>query len=440
MNWTKLPLIAALAAAIAVAGCESKKSSNPLSPTVAGPIPGVNISTPKVVEPQGGTKIPVDKQPITLTVENASTNGVRPLYYTFEVATDAGFGNKVFTRQNVAQGEGRTSLRLPDALATEKTYYWRAQALDGANTGTPTSATNFDVYTPIVIEAPLPAGPPENSKVASVHPILSVTNVTRTGPAGPITYLFQVGDSTAFTNVVTWQVDEMPGQTVTTEPEVLFTSTTYFWRVRAFAKNTPTAIGPWSRPIAFVTPAPTPAPTPVPAPNPGPGVPSGPAGPVGSDGFNLAAAVIHASPNAAAWPATASITSLSFRSDGVAVEFTKKSGPGRWPDVVPPGWSGPLQYTLWIAMNIGGTWHTCGPIEYWNGLAANGGDVTINNQIAVNWTYYCGPMARQPAPGEQVGFFVTAGDARMKDVAAVHERSNIVVIPFPSAAGQTFTF
>ena len=66
--------------------------------------------------------------------------------------------------------------------------------------------------------------------------------------------------------------------------------------------------------------------------------------------------------------------------------------------------------------------------------------MTINNQIAVNWTYYCGPMARQPAPGEQVGFFVTAGDQRMKDVSATHERSNIVVVPFPAAAGRTFTF
>jgi hypothetical protein len=91
-------------------------------------------------------------------------------------------------------------------------------------------------------------------------------------------------------------------------------------------------------------------------------------------------------------------------------------------------------------MNIGGRWHTCGTIEYWFGLAASGGDVTRNNQIAANWTYQCGPMARQPAPGEQVGFFVTAGDQRLKDVAATHERSNTIIVPFPSSAGQTFTF
>jgi hypothetical protein len=199
--------------------------------------------------------------------------------------------------------------------------------------------------------------------------------------------------------------------------------------VRAFD---PTTTGPWSDVRAFVTPPDTPVDT---------GGGGGPTGPVAADAFNLGSAIVHSSPSGVAgWPVTTSITSLSFRSDGVAVEFSKKQGAGRWPDVLPPGWSGPLQYTLWIAMNIGGQWHTCGPIEYWYGLQVSGGDVTAGNQIAANWTYYCGPMARQPAAGEQVGFFVTAGDQRLKDVAIVHERSNVVVIPFPASSGRTFTF
>jgi hypothetical protein len=39
-----------------------------------------------------------------------------------------------------------------------------------------------------------------------------------------------------------------------------------------------------------------------------------------------------------------------------------------------------------------------------------------------------------------VGFFVTAGDQRLKDAFIVHERSNTIVIPFPATSGQTFTF
>jgi len=46
----------------------------------------------------------------------------------------------------------------------------------------------------------------------------------------------------------------------------------------------------------------------------------------------------------------------------------------------------------------------------------------------------------QPAPGEQVGFFVTAGDARNNGRAIVHERSNVVVVPFPGGGGGTFGF
>jgi hypothetical protein len=417
--------IAILAAIVALGGCEARKSSNPLSPTVAGPIPGVAISTPKVLDPQTGARIPVDKQPITLLVENASTNGVRPLYYTFEVASDPEFTKKVFSREKVAPGEGgRTSVRLPDALATGKTYFWRAQALDGANNGTPTNVSSFDVYTPIVIEAPAAISPAENSTVASLRPTFTVANAPRSGPVGAITYLIEISDAFGFaTKAASWTAPEQSGQTMLQPAADLAANKVYFWRVRA---SDPTTTGPWSRALAFVTPDNV--------------VIFPPSGPVGPDAFDLSAAVIHASPNAAAWPATTTITSLSFRSDGVAVEFSKKAGPGRWPDVTPPGWSGPLQYTLWIAMNIGGVWHTCGPIEYWYGLAASGGDVTVNNQIAANWTYYCGPMARQPAAGESVGFFVTAGDARLKDVAAVHERSNIVVVPFPSSAGKTYTF
>ncbi|PYR25412.1 MAG: hypothetical protein DMF92_20590, partial [Acidobacteria bacterium] len=109
--------------------CATSKSSNPLSPTLAGPIPGVNITAPNPVEPAAGARIAVDKQPLTLTVENATTSGVRPLSYVFEVAIDADFNNKVFFRDSLAPGEGgRTSLRLPDALATGRSYYWRSRA------------------------------------------------------------------------------------------------------------------------------------------------------------------------------------------------------------------------------------------------------------------------------------------------------------------------
>ena len=91
--------------------CSASKSDNPLSPSVAGPIPGVQISAPKMLEPQSGSKIAIDKQPVTMLIENAGSTGPRPLTYTFEIATDTGFSNKVFTRDGIAQGDGGRSRR-----------------------------------------------------------------------------------------------------------------------------------------------------------------------------------------------------------------------------------------------------------------------------------------------------------------------------------------
>src|SRR5690349_17107358 len=80
---------------LALGGCQTSKSSTPTAPTVAGPIPGVNISAPALIEPAQGFKFRESEQPIRLVVQNATTNGVRPLTYTFEVSADQNFSAKV---------------------------------------------------------------------------------------------------------------------------------------------------------------------------------------------------------------------------------------------------------------------------------------------------------------------------------------------------------
>jgi hypothetical protein len=92
-------------------------------------------------------------------------------------------------------------------------------------------------------------------------------------------------------------------------------------------------------------------------------------------------------------------------------------------------------------LNINGRWYASGCIEFWNGLDRNGGPPGL---YAQNWYFDAarwGPMTgHQPAPGEQVGFLVTAGDARNNRGTAVKERSNVVVISFPGPAGGVFRF
>ena len=252
-----------------------------------------------------------------------------------------------------------------------------------------------------------------------------MTDATRSGPAGAVSYQIEVASDGNFNTVVaSWSVAEQAGQTSFDMPKDLAYSKVYYWHVRA---SDPTTPGPWSNLLALQVA------------DPPASVPSG----GGQDAIDLHGVIVTGgSPaNVANWPATARITSLDFQSSGVAVGFTKKDGAGRWPDVVPPGWSGSLQYTLWMVVNVGGSWYTSGGVEYRYGLGRSGGPPS---GFAGNWYYspaVWGPLAtHQPAPGEQVGFFVTAGDARVKDVRSVVERSNVVMVPFPTDGGAYFPF
>jgi hypothetical protein len=246
-----------------VVGCAVSKSANPLAPTVAGPLPGVSISPPILIEPNG-SRVSVESQPITLVVGNSISSGPRPLTYSFDMAIDAGFENKVLTRTGIAAGDGRTSFRLEDLLSSERTYYWRAKAEDGANQSDYSGTAHFEVVTPIVIDRPELLEPANNARVTTLRPTFSFVNVSRSGPAGAITYTVEVSDSDSFALKVDWTVAEQPNQTSTQPSQDGPYSKYLFWRVRA---SDPTTAGAWSDIRALLTPDPPP-PTPPPPPGP----------------------------------------------------------------------------------------------------------------------------------------------------------------------------
>jgi len=256
-----LPLV------VSAVACEVTKTENPLSPSVAGPIPGVEISAPKLLEPASGAQIAGDKQPITLLIENSSSNGVRPLSYAFEVAGDSNFNNMVFNRQGVAPGDnGRTSLTLPSALGTGRGYFWRAKAQDGANTGPYSSMVAFNVFTPVSFDKPVPVSPVGAVKVSSYSPEFVFNNAPRTGSPGPITYVIEVASNSTFGGLLAaWQFAEQATQTKFTAASGLPPSSQLYWRVRAFEAS---ALGPWSDTATFITPTPVVVPPP---PTPGGG-------------------------------------------------------------------------------------------------------------------------------------------------------------------------
>jgi hypothetical protein len=242
---------AAAALAATFAACAAEKSSNPLTPTLQGPIPGVNISAPAPVAPVNGQRMRSDQQPLTLTVANASTSSVRPLGYVFEVAADAGFTTMVYTSGRVGAGDnGQTTLRLPDALAADRPYHWRARGDDGANTGPNSEAANFNVFTPVVFQPPTPLEPVNDNTVQSLRPKFSFKNAERTGSPDVVQYTVEVSDSGNFAVSVSAVVPETPDRTSITPPQDLPLNKKLYWHVRAFDSI---MTGPWSPTATFNT-------------------------------------------------------------------------------------------------------------------------------------------------------------------------------------------
>jgi hypothetical protein len=252
-------------AVVGLAGCEAAKSSNPTSPTVAGPIPGVTISAPALLEPAQGVKFKENEQPIRLVVQNAASTGVRPLTYNFEVAADPGFGTKVFSRSGVAPGDGKTSVQV-DRLDIGRAYYWRAWAEDGANTGTMATA-GFEIYPKPAVTPPSAVSPVNNEVVASTTPSLKVQNASFVGPVGGLAYEFQVATDQSFAKLVAAGIVNEGSGNTSFNSTPLTAATVHYWRARA--SDGENASG-WSGTQVFKTPA-APAPSPTPTPTPGGG-------------------------------------------------------------------------------------------------------------------------------------------------------------------------
>ena len=263
---------AALAVGIALTfvACEAKKSENPLSPSVAGPIPGVEITPPRLLEPAQGFRFKEAQQPIRLLIENSSSTGVRPLTYVFEVATDTTFETRVFARGGVPPGDGgRTSVQI-DKLDLGRTYFWRARAEDGANWSS-YAASQFEVLPRAQLAPPAAVYPINNERVDTPRPLFRVRNADRNAAIGTVRYEFQLSTSPAFVGLLTsLDVAETPGETRFAIAIDLANDLPHFWRVRASDGET---TSDWMAAQTFRTQAgpagPPPGPGPTPAPAPG---------------------------------------------------------------------------------------------------------------------------------------------------------------------------
>jgi hypothetical protein len=207
-------------ALVAVGACSS---SSPTTPSVTAPLP---------LLPANNSQISSTSQPIALVVSNALSTGTSTLAYTFEVATDTAFANKVFSSSTVAQGaNGQTTAQLGTLLAGTA-YYWHARA--GTN-GVFSTTSMFSIGPAIVIGAPTPLSPLTGS-TSNGWPTFTVQDAAHTGPVGPLVYRIDVSTSATFAAIVlTGTVPETPGQTNFTPPAntPAPAQTALFWRATA---------------------------------------------------------------------------------------------------------------------------------------------------------------------------------------------------------------
>lgn len=230
---------AVLAAALLTAACGDSPSS---------PSGNASVTVPRPASPASGATVPDAQQPVTLAVQNAVVTGGSPTY-AFEVASDANFSTRVQLKEGVAEGaNGQTSVRL-DTLTAGRDYYWRARTTSDGTVGPFGATSKLTIGPSIVISAPLLVSPNDGASISG-QVVLTVANAVRTGPAGPLTYRFEVSTSPSMSPVAfsANQPEGANGRTSWAPPQ-LSSNTVYYWRVTAVdtANNVTSTAGPVRR-------------------------------------------------------------------------------------------------------------------------------------------------------------------------------------------------
>jgi hypothetical protein len=414
MKLKSLGIWSALALLAITTACTKASPTRPSDETASGSpaavtdvVTGVTLTAPTPVSPAVNQQFKYAEQPLTLTVRNAVSTGTTPRTYTFEVASDAAFANKVYSKDGVTEGNGQTSLKidvLPGPAA--KSYFWRSRTAAGSQNGPYSNGQAFGVGAAVTLSTPVLLSPGSGQTVGG-QPTLSVNNVQRTGPAGQIVYRFEVSTVSSFGSLAAVAtVNEQAGTTTSTTINANLGNGNYFWRVQA------------SDPSNAITTAFTAA------------------SPFTVQLFDIKKAVIWDNPpDFRDWAETSQVTYVQFTDDAILVDFDKRDGPDRWPDV---GFgSGALEYTLGMCVNIQGTWNCSATVQFWYGrdLEASG----LPSYIAANWWYdsrWGALQGYQPACGETVGIYAAAGNLRDSGNVIAKERTNIVLMPFCGAYRQ----
>ncbi len=222
-----------LAALVAATACGSSTSSSVTSASSAtdGGLTA-SVAAPRPISPANSLQIANASQPVALAVQNAVVTKTGSNSYTFEISNDAAFTTNVITKTATEGSNGQTAVKL-DTLPAAKDYYWHARVTGGGTTGLFGATYKFTIGPAIAIGTPTPISP-LNGGSTPARPTLRVTNVSRTGNTGPITYQFDLSTTSTFLSILlTGTAAEGSGETDFVPPIDLPSTGTIYWRATA---------------------------------------------------------------------------------------------------------------------------------------------------------------------------------------------------------------
>jgi hypothetical protein len=248
----------ALASAAVMLSCSDKSPSQPSSSS-DGSGGTSSVTAPSPLAPAIAAQIANTEQPLTLVVKNAVVTQNALTTYTFEVASDSNFATKVFGKSGVASSTGGQTSVTIDKLPAGADYYWHARAEGGGTLGPFSGARKFTIGPAVVLNPPIPVGPLSGSSPAG-WPTFVITNSTRIGPVGSVSYRFEVSTNPNFSPVtLTATVAETPNQTKftpSTSQPMPTPQVTLYWRAIAI-DTTNNVSSPASAVQSFIPTAPS---------------------------------------------------------------------------------------------------------------------------------------------------------------------------------------
>ncbi|MBM4463373.1 MAG: hypothetical protein FJ012_08565, partial [Chloroflexi bacterium] len=179
-------------------------------------------SKPSLVYPANGAKMS-DTMPTLDWSDVTDPSGVS---YSLEVDSKASFSSPIVSKGGLT---GSTYALAGGEALSNRTYYWRVKAVDGAgNTAGWTEFFNFSIDT----TAPLKPGlqsPANGVKMSDTTPTLDWSDVT--DPSG-VSYSLQIDDNADFSSPVVSKEELAESVYTLTEGEAL-SDGTYYWRLGA---------------------------------------------------------------------------------------------------------------------------------------------------------------------------------------------------------------